>query len=187
MRTEPDVTSEVRDRLRRVFFWHSDRTDESWYADMTSWWRSPTLLRSLGPALASLFRDGQPTVVLGVESSGCLLGPLVAVDLGIGFVEVRKRREQVVDSDAWRERRSPPDYSNRHRTLAFRKRLVGPADRVLVVDDWITTGGQVSGVRSLVHDAEATWLGAAVVVDALMSNETRRLLGVRSLLHIRDL
>ncbi|ONI90126.1 adenine phosphoribosyltransferase [Actinosynnema sp. ALI-1.44] len=180
-------SSETRDRLRHAFFWHGDRTDDSWYADVTNWWRSPTLLRSLGPALASLFRDDRPTVVLGVESSGCLLGPLVALDLGVGFVEVRKRREQVVDSDAWRERTSPPDYSDRHRTLAFRKRLVSPKDRVLVVDDWIATGGQASGVQLLVRDAEATWLGVATVVDALRSNETRRRLTVRSLLHMRDL
>src|SRR6266496_3213906 len=34
---------------------------------------------ALGPALAQLFADRQPTVVLGPESRGCVLGPLVAL------------------------------------------------------------------------------------------------------------
>jgi adenine phosphoribosyltransferase len=43
------------------------------------------------------------------------------------------------------------------------------------------------GAHLLTQDAEATWLGAATVVDALDSNQVRRHLSVRSLLHIREL
>lgn len=56
-----------------------------------------------------------------------------------------------------------------------------------LVDDWIDTGGQALGAQRLVEDTGATWLGVAVVVDALESNVVRRRLGVRSLIHHRDL
>ncbi|WP_328649099.1 phosphoribosyltransferase family protein [Amycolatopsis sp. NBC_00348] len=178
---------EVKSGLRSAFTWHGDRTDEHFYADVTGWWRRPELLGSLGPALAQLFADQQPTVVLGPESRGCLLGPLVALHFDVGFVEVHKDRVVSSDSDAWLRRTTPPDYRDRHLSLGFRKHLVGGGDRVLFVDDWIETGGQAHGAHLLTQDAGATWLGAAIVVDALSSNQVRRHLNVRSLLHIREL
>jgi len=79
------------------------------------------------------------------------------------------------------------NYQDRHLGLGFRKHLVSGGDRVLFVDDWIETGGQAHSAHLLTQDAKATWLGAATVVDALSSNQVRRHLNVRSLLHIREL
>ncbi|GAB3165267.1 phosphoribosyltransferase family protein [Amycolatopsis stemonae] len=178
---------EVKSGLRAAFAWRGDRPDRHRYADVTGWWRRPDLLRCLGPALAQLFAGERPTVVLGPESRGCLLGPLVALSLDVGFVEVRKDRTGSSDSDAWLRRTTPPDYRDRHLTLGFRKSLVDSGDRVLFVDDWMETGGQASGAHLLTQDAGATWLGAATVVDALTGNRLRRHLNVRSLLHVREL
>lgn len=178
---------QVKSGLRNAFAWRGDRTDKHRYADITGWWRRPDLLRDLGPALAGLFADEQPTVVLGPESSGFLLGPLVALSLRVGFVEVRKNPAAASDSDAWLRRTTPPDYRDRHLTLGFRKHLLDGGDRVLFVDDWIDTGGQALGTSLLTQDAEATWVGVATVVDALSSNQLRRRLNVRSLMHIRQL
>jgi adenine phosphoribosyltransferase len=68
-----------------------------------------------------------------------------------------------------------------------RRDLVTSADRVLLVDDWVDTGGQALGARRIVDEVGATWVGTAVIVDALESNAVRRELGVKSLLHHRDL
>ncbi len=181
------LVEEVKSGLRRAFTWRGDRTDEDYYADVTGWWRRPELLAGLGPALAGLFAGRPPTVVLGPESRGCLLGSLVALHLGVGFVEVRKDRGPAADSEAWLHRTTPPDYRDRHLSLGFPKHLLGGGDRVLFVDDWIETGGQAQSARLLTEDAEATWLGAATVVDGLRSNQVRRQLNVRSLLHVREL
>jgi adenine phosphoribosyltransferase len=186
MSTEPSLR-ETRQLLRDAFTWRGDRTDDNRYADVTGWWRDPGLLKELGPALAQLFTHERPTVILGPESRGCLLGTLVALHLGVGFVEVRKNRAPSSDSDRWLQRTSPPDYKDRQLTLGFRRSLVGSGDRVLLIDDWIATGGQALGARQLVRDAQATWLGVATVVDALTSHEIRRRLRVKALLHIRDL
>ncbi|MEU2615599.1 phosphoribosyltransferase family protein [Micromonospora sp. NPDC007271] len=182
-----DLRDDVRERLRKAFTWRGDRPDDHAYADATGWWRAPDLLRDLGPALAGLVEAERPTVVLGVESRGSLLGPLVALALGVGFVEVRKDRTPSCDSDAWLHRTTPPDYRDRHLRLGFRRTLLDPSDRVVLVDDWIDTGGQALGVLALTEGAHATWLGAATVVDALGSHQLRRRLKLRSLLHVRDL
>ncbi|MCL2422619.1 MAG: phosphoribosyltransferase [Micrococcales bacterium] len=178
--------SAIGDLLTSHFRWRGDRTDDRWSADVTGWWHDPTTLAALGPALAGLF-SVSPTVVLGPQSRGMLLGALTAMHLGVGVVELRKEPRQACDSDTWRRRTTPPDYRDRHLVLGFRQDLVSVTDRVLFVDDWIDTGGQAVAARALVADAGATWIGAAVVVDALKNPQLRRELGVRSLVHVRDL
>jgi adenine phosphoribosyltransferase len=51
----------------------------------TGWWADASILRRLGPVLAELFTDLQPTLVIGPQSRGTLLGALVAVHLGVGW------------------------------------------------------------------------------------------------------
>lgn len=176
-----------RPRLRKAFTWLGDRTDEHRYAEVTAWWRDPELLRDTGHALADLFHDSDITAVMGIESRGFILGPLVAVNLGVGFIEVRKDPSAASDSDRWLRRTTPPDYRDRNLALGVRRDLIASKDRVLLVDDWIDTGGQALGVRRIVDEVDATWIGTAVVIDALDSHAVRRELAVKSLMHHREL
>jgi len=177
----------MRDRLRESFRWLGDRTDPDERADPTGWWRDPQTLAGLGPALADLFADEAPTVVVGPQSRGSLLGALVALHLGAGFVELVKDPGPAADSDAWIQVTTPPDYRDRHLRLGARRSLLRAGDRVLFVDDWVATGAQVEASFDLVGRSGATWLGAAVVVDAAEHASLRRTVRLRSLLHVRDL
>jgi adenine phosphoribosyltransferase len=150
------------------------------------WWRDPSLLRELVAGLSSLHANARPTVVVGIESRGLLLGPLVAQHLDIGFVEVRKDEHPEDVGEPLLRRTTPPDYRKRGRMLTMRRHLIGPRDDVLVVDDWIETGAQLFAARSLVSDAGAGWIGAAVIVDALSAN-VRRKLNVLALLRVEQL
>jgi adenine phosphoribosyltransferase len=179
--------SDLRNRLRHDFKWVGDRWDTTSYADMTGWWRDADLLRSITRGLVELAQATDPTVVVGLQSRGFLLGSLVAQEMGLGFVEVRKNPGPHVDSDEWVIVTTPPDYNDRNLRLGFRRRLVTPDDRVVLVDDWIDTGGQAMGVRHLVELAHARWAGVVVVVDDLRSSAVRRDLDVRALVHSRDL
>lgn len=115
----------VRDELFAHFRWRSDPPvwpeARAYYADYTLWWRQPTILQLVGPALANLFADATPTVVMGTVAHGSLLGPLVANHLRIGFSEVRKGVRRGSDDDPWLTRLTPPDYQDRHLELAIRK------------------------------------------------------------------
>jgi adenine phosphoribosyltransferase len=107
--------------------------------------------------------------------------------LGIGFAEIRKDlHPDDLGEKRLLRRTTPPDYQKRSLVLTARPSLFRPGDRVLLVDDWIETGAQAVAVRDLVADAEAEWVGAAVIVDA-MPAELRRRLNVRALLRERQL
>jgi adenine phosphoribosyltransferase len=144
-------------------------------------------LGRLGPALANLFADGEPTLVLGLQSRGALLGALVAAHLGVGLVELRKEPSPAADSDRWLIAHTPPDYRDRNLRLGARRDHLAAGDRVLLVDDWIQTGGQALGAHSIIDQSGATWCGVAVIVDGLSDSRLRRDLDVRSLLNVREL
>jgi adenine phosphoribosyltransferase len=182
------TASAIRASLVDRFAWLGDRTDDTGVANLTGWWRDPSILAALGPALANLYPDtAPPTLVVGPESRGLLVGALTAAALGVGFVEVRKDRGAAADSDAWRRRTAPPDYRDRQIEFGFRSDLVKAGDRVLMVDDWVATGATALTVRGLVEDSGATWVGVAAIVDALDHSRMRRDVPVRALLHERDL
>ena len=58
--------------------------------------------------------------------------------------------------------------------------------RVLVVDDWITTGSSIDAVRRLVREAGAVYVGASVIVNKAASTTTDEL-GAHWLVNFADL
>lgn len=60
------------------------------HSDVWPIFRDPGALAAVVRGLAGPFRDDGVTAVRGVESRGFLLGAAVAVELGVGFVAVRK-------------------------------------------------------------------------------------------------
>lgn len=178
---------ELRDRLRRHFRWTDPGPQsEQLISDRSGWWRDPVLLQSLGPALAGLFRDDPPTVVVSPEVTGFLLGPLVARALSTGFVEALRadRRRPIAEAMSWAD--VPADHRGEPQRLGVRSRHVGPGDRVLVVDDWVSTGAQARAVHAAVAALGATSVGTAVIV-AECSEPVTAELRVRSLLTSADL
>jgi adenine phosphoribosyltransferase len=186
-RPKLDPGKALKEDLRSTLRWRGDRTDSSYLADLTGWWADPTILQRLGPALADLFSRTPPTIILGPQSRGTLLGALVAAHLGIGLVELRKDPSPAADSDRWHIAHTPPDYRDRNLRLGARKDHLQTGQRVLLVDDWIDTGGQAVAARTIVEQAGAVWCGAAVIVDGLRDSRLRRDLDVRPLLHLREL
>jgi adenine phosphoribosyltransferase len=123
-------------------------------------------------ALVSPFRDMGVTAVCGIESRGFLLGGAAALELGVGFVAVRKAGglfpgEKFVQ-------KTEPDYRGMRHSL--RMQQSSPSDRVLLVDDWVETGSQALAVREMVAAAGADLIGCAVVVGQMQSS-ARSMLG----------
>ncbi|MBC9712539.1 phosphoribosyltransferase [Streptomyces sp. TRM66268-LWL] len=130
------------------------------HADVWSVFRDAGALAEVVRGPAAPFRDDGVTAVCGIESRGFLLGAAVAVELGVGFIAVRKGEGIFPGQKV--TRRSEPDYRGTRQELRL---LRAPEDRVLLVDDWIETGSQASAVRSMVEECGGRWAGCSVVVD----------------------
>ncbi|MFD5323279.1 phosphoribosyltransferase family protein [Streptomyces sp. NPDC127092] len=153
-------------------------------ADVWQIFRDPGALAAVVRGLAGPFRDDGVTAVCGIESRGFLLGAAVAVELGVGFVAVRKG-EGIFPGEKV-TRRSDPDYRGTHQELRLQRAAVGPGERVLLVDDWIETGSRASAVRSMVEECGGQWAGCSVVVDET-APARRADLGVRGLVTAAEL
>jgi len=60
------------------------------FKDITPVMRDPALMRHVTEELARPFRDTGVTAVMGMEARGFIFGSLVAAELGVGFIPLRK-------------------------------------------------------------------------------------------------
>lgn len=117
-------------------------------------------VRALGSAGRDA--DGQVCVdkVVGMESRGFIVGAPVALDLGVGFVPVRKagKLPRATHAETY-------DLEYGQATLEIHVDALAPGDRVLLVDDVLATGGTVTATRKLIERCGATPHAVAVLME----------------------
>jgi len=133
------------------------------HPDVAGVLRQPDLLALLGPALAEPFTDAGVTTICAPEARGPIVGALVAVELGAGLVLARKSERNHPGAD--RRVVSDPTWRGVSEEFQMRSWDLGSDDRVLIVDDWITTGSSIRAVRSLVKRTGAHYVGTSVIVN----------------------
>jgi len=121
--------------------------------------------------------------VAGIESRGFILGTACALELETGFVPIRKGTGVFPGPKAIAE--TSADYRGGRQTLRLQRAALTAGDRVLLVDDWLETGSQATGARTLIEECGATFLGVAAIVDELPAGRRQQLLHVHTLLRAR--
>ena len=136
---------------------HSDR-----YLQSALVLQYPDLAERLGVALAALARQLEPTAVLSPALGGIVIGQEVGRALGVRAL--------------FAERQDGGLVLRRGFTLS-------PSDRVLVVEDVVTTGGSTRETIAVATAAGARVLGAAAIIDR-GTDPTRLDLPFQSLVHL---
>ena len=157
----------ARAAIFRNFVWQGG------HADVWSVFADGGALASVVEGMAAPWRRHDITYVAGVESRGFLLGAPVAVQLGVGFLAVRKPGGMLPGRKLRATTR--PDYRGFSHELRMQD-VLGPGDKVLLVDDWAERGSQAQGVGELVNESGARFAGVALMVDQL-TESTRATLG----------
>ena len=85
------------------------------------------------------------TKIAGTEARGFLFGAPLAIEMGIGFIPVRKPNKlpREVVSESYEL-----EYGTD--TLEIHRDAIVPGDKVLLVDDLLATGGTIAAL-SLIH------------------------------------
>ena len=60
------------------------------FYDVTTLFKNPSALQELSDTLYEMYKDKGITKVVGIESRGFIMGPILATRLGAGFVPMRK-------------------------------------------------------------------------------------------------
>jgi len=153
------------------------------HPDVAGVLRDPALLALLGPALAAPFEAAGVTKVLSPEARGPILGALVAVELGAGLVLGRKEGQNHPGADDVVE--TAPTWRGTAQRFVTRTFDVDRSDRVLVVDDWVTTGASAEALGTWAAGLGATVVGAAALVDKT-TDAVRTRLGLHTLVRFDE-
>ncbi len=130
------------------------------FKDITPILQNAEALRMICDELASKFKAEKIDQVVGIESRGFIFSPVIAYQLGAGFVPVRKKGKlphacETVSYDL--------EYGQDH--LQIHKDAIHKGQKVIIVDDLLATGGTAEAVVKLVEKLGGQVLGLAFVIE----------------------
>ncbi|MBN2581618.1 MAG: adenine phosphoribosyltransferase [Planctomycetes bacterium] len=130
------------------------------FRDITTVISDARALRETVKLMADPFRDQGIDVVVGVESRGFIFGAAVAIELGVGFVPVRKPGK--LPAETVRE-----EYSLEYGTDAIEMHAdaISKGQKVLMVDDLLATGGTMAAACHLVERQGGQVAGIAFLIE----------------------
>ena len=103
---------------------------------------------------------GPIDLVVGMEARGFIFAAPVALELGAGFVPVRKPGKLPGRVD---EQSFALEYG--HETLTIHTDALWPGARVMVIDDVLATGGTVGATAALIKRQGAELVHVAVLME----------------------
>lgn len=150
-----DTSDYLKSHIRTVPDWPAPGVQ---FRDITPLLQDPRVFRVLIDSFVYRYmeRGRRPDVVAGLDARGFIVGSVLAYELGVGFVPIRKKGKLPFTTV---EETYELEYGSA--TVELHTDAVKPGDRVLLVDDLIATGGTMMAGRKLLEK-----LGAEVVEGA---------------------
>ncbi len=142
------------------------------FYDITTLLKDPQGLAAVIRALIEQYRDAQIDIVAGIESRGFMFATPLALELGAGFVPIRKPGKLPA---AAIHREYALEYGNNR--LEIHTDAIQPGQRVLIIDDLLATGGTSKASAELVEELGGIVAGLAFVVELAFLNGRRTLEG----------
>ncbi|MBY5949045.1 adenine phosphoribosyltransferase [Photobacterium rosenbergii] len=143
------------------------------FRDVTSLMEDPEAYRATMQILIDRYKDKGITKVIGTEARGFLFGAPLALELGVGFVPVRKPgklpREVIGESY---------ELEYGQDTLEIHVDAIKEGDKVLLVDDLLATGGTIEATTKLVRRLGGIVEDAAFVINLPDIGGEERLKGI---------
>ena len=132
------------------------------FRDITPLLASAAALRATISQLAARVHDLDIDVVAAAEARGFIFAAPLAVEIGAGFVPVRKPGKLPFDTHAFQ-------YDLEYGTDSLEIHIDGveSGQNVLLVDDLLATGGTVEACCQLIERAGAKVVGCAFVIELL--------------------
>ena len=115
------------------------------FYDVTTLFKQPAVLKGLADNMYELYKDKGITKVVGIESRGFIMAPILATRLNAGFVPIRKPGKLPAETiEASYEKEYGKD------TIQMHKDAITENDVVLIHDDLLATGGTMKAACELV-------------------------------------
>jgi len=157
--TTPSITDYLRSHIRTVPDWPAPGVQ---FRDITPLLQDPRVFRVLIDTFVHRYMDKRlrPDVVAGLDARGFIIRSVLADELGLGFVPIRKKGKLPYTTV---QETYELEYGSA--TVELHADAVKPADTVLLVDDLIATGGTMMAGKKLLEKLGARVVEGAAIVD----------------------
>jgi adenine phosphoribosyltransferase len=147
----------IKDQIRTVPNWPEPGV---MFRDITPLLQNPKTLRVLIDLFVHRYMDQKLDLIAGIDARGFILGAIVAYELNLGFVPVRKKGKLPYTTVA---EEYELEYGSA--TVELHSDACKPGDRVLLIDDLIATGGTMMAGKRLLEKLGAIVVEGAAIVD----------------------
>ena len=124
----------------------------------------PELTREMGLRFADYFRELRPNKVLTIEVSGIAPALMTALELGVPMVYARKKKPITMKEPAFTAQ-SVSRTKGGVVDLFVSAEFLGPDDRVIVIDDFLASGGTLRALANMIALSGAELLGLGCVIE----------------------
>jgi adenine phosphoribosyltransferase len=133
------------------------------FKDITPLVQDPVSLRLAISGIIEPFKNTNITAVAGMEARGFIFGSLVAWELNVGFIPLRKPGKLPYDVQS-------VDYKLEYGEASLEAHIdaINPGDRILLIDDLLATGGTAKASCQLVEKLGGEVIACAFVVELTM-------------------
>jgi len=130
------------------------------FKDITPILQEPAAFKYTISEITDYAKDLAVDVVVGPEARGFLFGVPTALDLGVGFVPVRKpgKLPRPVETATYEL-----EYGTD--SLCIHADSITPGQKVLIVDDLLATGGTIKATIELIELLGGVVVGCAFVIE----------------------
>lgn len=141
------------------------------FKDLSPLFREPEAFTVVLSAIADRWA-GQVDMVAGVEARGFILGAPLALQMGLGFVPIRKAGKLPGDTHA-----RSYDLEYGQATIEITTDAFSAGHRVLLVDDVLATGGTAAAACELIECAGAEVVALEMLLELSFLHGRDRLPG----------
>lgn len=152
-----DPAEYIRNTIRSVPDWPKPGVT---FRDITPVLQDPRTFRVLIDLFVYRYMRHRLDLVAGVDARGFILGAVVAYELNLGFVPVRKQGKLPFSTLA---EQYTLEYGNA--AVEMHTDAVRPGQRVLLIDDLVATGGTMVAAAKLLQRLGANVVEAAAIID----------------------
>jgi adenine phosphoribosyltransferase len=147
----------LRSCIRTVPDWPASGVQ---FRDITPLLQDAKTLRILIDTFVHRYMGEKIDRVAGLDARGFILGAIIAYELNVGFIPIRKKGKL-----PYKTMQEQYELEYGSATVEIHTDACKPGERILLIDDLIATGGTMMAGMKLLQRLGATVVEGAVIVD----------------------
>ncbi len=137
-------------------------------------------LMEIGKEITSIYAKEKIDKILTIESSGIAIAVATAMQMGVPVLFAKKHKSSNISGKVLTASVHSYTHNNDY-TAVVSAEFIKPGENILLVDDFLANGAALEGLISIVRQAKANVVGAAIAIEKGFQDGGKRIraMGVR--------